>query len=56
MKEDIKVGDWIVVVLKDNSKEYGSVINFDNDEINMFDGKEGWSVDWSEVKEIKKEL
>ena len=44
-------GDWIVVE-GDGWEEIGSVVDIDEDEINMYDGKEGWTVDRSEIKKI----
>ena len=54
--KDIKIGDWITVVDKDDCEEDGSVFSFDDDVISIFDGKEGLSFKWEDVKEIKKEL
>ena len=55
-KEVVK-GDWIQVECKDEDgevySEEGSVVGIDEDEINMFDGKEGWSVDREEVVEVR---
>ena len=46
-------GDWIYVECKDNDgdvySEEGSVVSIDDEEVNMFDGKEGWSVDRKEI-------
>ncbi len=44
-------GDWIVVE-GDNWEENGMVVDIDDEEINMFDGKEGWTVKRSEIKKI----
>ena len=44
-------GDWIVVE-GDNWEENGMVVDFDDEEINMFDGKEGWTVKRNEIKKI----
>jgi len=44
-------GDWIVVE-GDNWEENGMVVDFDDEEINMFDGKEGWTVKRDEIKKI----
>ena len=55
-KEVVK-GDWIYVECKDEDgdvySEEGSVVGIDKEEINMFDGKEGWSVDREEVVEVR---
>lgn len=55
-KEVVK-GDWIYVECKDEDgdvySEEGSVVGIDEEEINMFDGKEGWSVDREEVVEVR---
>ena len=47
---EIKKGDWIEI-----NGEKGSVINisFEEEEIDLFDGKEGWTVKFSEIEEIK---
>ena len=49
--EILEKGDWIVVA-GDNWEEDGMVVDYDDEEINMFDGKEGWTVKRSEIKEI----
>ena len=55
-KEVVKVGDWINVVCKDKDgdlySEEGNVVSIDDDEINMFDGKEGWSVKREEIVSV----
>ena len=55
MKE-IKKGDWIYVECKDEDgevySEEGCVVSIDEEEINMFDGKEGWCVDRKEVVSV----
>ena len=48
---ELEKGDWIVVE-GDGWEEIGSVVDIDEDEINMYDGKEGWTVDRSEIKKI----
>ena len=54
-KEVVK-GDWIYVECKDKDgdvySEEGSVVDIDDDEINMFDGKEGWSVKREEIVKV----
>jgi len=47
----LEKGDWIVVE-GDNWEEDGCVVSIDAEEINMYDGKEGWTVDRSEIKKI----
>ena len=32
--------------------EEGSVLSIDDEEVNMFDGKEGWSVDRKEIVSV----
>ena len=49
--KEVEKGDWIVVE-GDNWEEIGCVVDIDEDEINMYDGKEGWSVDRDEIKKI----
>ena len=49
-KEVVK-GDWIIVE-GDGWSESGCVVDIDDDEINMFDGKEGWTVDREEITQI----
>ena len=49
-KEVVK-GDWIVVK-GDGWEEIGCVVDIDEDEINMFDGKEGWTVNREEITEM----
>jgi len=44
-------GDWIVVE-GDEWEEDGMVVDWDDEEINMFDGKEGWTVKRDEIKKI----
>ena len=44
-------GDWIVVE-GDDWEENGMVVDIDDEEINMFDGKEGWTVKRDEIKKI----
>ncbi len=55
-KREVKKGDWIHVECKDEDgnvySEDGSVVDIDDDEVNMFDGKEGWSVDRSEIVKV----
>lgn len=52
----VEKGDWINVVCKDEDgyvySEEGSVVSIDDDEINMFDGKEGWSVKREEIVSV----
>jgi len=49
-KEVVK-GDWIIVK-GDGWEEIGCVVDIDEDEINMFDGKEGWCVDREEIVSV----
>jgi len=49
--EILEKGDWIVVE-GDNWEEDGMVIEWDDKELNMFDGKEGWTVKRNEIKKI----
>ena len=49
-KEVVK-GDWIIVE-GDGWSESGCVVDIDDDEINMYDGKEGWCVDREEIKSV----
>jgi len=44
-------GDWIVVEGVE-WEEYGMVLDWDDEELNMFDGKEGWTVKRDEIKKI----
>ena len=48
---EVVKGDWIVVK-GDNWEEIGMVVSVDDEEINMFDGKEGWFVKRDEIKKI----
>ena len=48
---EVKRGDWIVVE-GDNWEEDGCVVDIDDEEINMFDGKEGWSVKRDEIRRV----
>ena len=48
---ELEKGDWIVVE-GDNWEEDGCVVDIDDEEINMRDDKEGWTVDRSEIKKI----
>ena len=49
-------GDGMYVECKDNDgdvySEEGSVVSIDDEEVNMFDGKEGWSVDRKEIVSV----
>ena len=49
-KEVVK-GDWIIVE-GDGWSEEGCVVDIDEDEINMTDGKEGWCVDREEIESV----
>ena len=49
--KSLEKGDWIVVE-GDDWEENGMVVDIDDEEINMFDGKEGWTVKRSEIKKI----
>ncbi len=48
---EVKVGD-LIVVEGDNWEEIGMVASVDDEEINMWDGKEGWFVKRDEIKKI----
>ena len=48
---ELEKGDWIVVE-GDNWEEDGMVMSVDDEEVNMFDGKEGWFVKRDEIKKI----
>jgi hypothetical protein len=52
----VKVGDWIYVECGDEDgvvySEEGSVVSIDDDEVNMFDGKEGWSVKIEDINKV----
>ena len=54
-KEVVK-GDWIYVECKDEDgnlySEEGSVVFIDDEEVGMFDGKEGWSVKREEIVSV----
>ena len=47
----LEKGDWIVVK-GDGWEEEGAVVSIDEDEINMYDGKEGWTVDREEIETV----
>ncbi len=49
--QKLEKGDWIVVE-GDNWEEDGMVVDIDDEEINMFDGKEGWTVKRDEIKKV----
>ncbi len=49
--QKLEKGDWIVVE-GDNWEENGMVVDIDDEEINMFDGKEGWTVKRDEIKKV----
>jgi len=49
--EKLQKGDWIVVE-GDDWEENGMVVEWDDEEINMFDGKEGWTVKRDEIKKV----
>ena len=41
MSKTFKIGDWVW-----DGEEYGSIVNIEEDgTIDLFNGKEGWSVD-----------
>ena len=46
--EILEKGDWIVVE-GDNWEEDGMVVEWDDEELNMFDGKEGWTANLNEI-------
>jgi FKBP-type peptidyl-prolyl cis-trans isomerase 2 len=48
---EVKIGD-LIVVEGDNWEEIGMVVSVDDEEINMWDGKEGWFVKRDEIKKI----
>ena len=54
--KEVEKGDWIYVECKDKYgerySEEGSVVSIDDEEINMFDGKEGWTVKRDEIKKV----
>ena len=49
--KEVSKGDWIIVE-GDGWSEIGCVVDIDDDEINMFDGKEGWTVNREEITQI----
>ena len=49
--KEVEKGDWIIVK-GDGWEEDGCVVDIDEDEINMFDGKEGWTVDREEIVSV----
>ena len=49
--KSLEKGDWIVVE-GDDWEENGMVVDIDDEEINMYDGKEGWTVKRDEIKKI----
>ena len=54
--KEVDKGDWIYVECKDEDgvvySEEGSVVDIDDEEVQMFDGKEGWSVDREEIVKV----
>jgi hypothetical protein len=51
MKE-IKIDSLIEVTYKDGSVEDGKVIYFSEEGIYMHDGKEGWLVEFKDIKKV----
>ena len=49
--KEVLRGDWIIVE-GDGWSEIGCVVDIDDKEINMFDGKEGWTVNREEITQI----
>ena len=49
--KEVSKGDWIIVE-GDGWSEIGCVVDIDDKEINMFDGKEGWTVDRKEIRRV----
>ncbi len=49
--KEVSKGDWIIVE-GDGWSEIGCVVDIDDNEINMFDGKEGWTVNREEITQI----
>jgi hypothetical protein len=49
--KEVSKGDWIIVE-GDGWSEIGCVVDIDDDEINMYDGKEGWTVNREEITQI----
>ena len=52
MIEKVVKGDWIVVE-GDGWSEEGCVVSINEEVVNMFDGKEGWSVDRDEIVRVR---
>ena len=55
--KEVEKGDWIYVECKDEESggvysEEGSVVDINDEEIYMFDGKEGWTVDREEIVKV----
>ncbi len=48
---EVKIGD-LIVVEGDNWEEIGMVVSVDDEEINMWDGKEGWFVKRDEIRRV----
>ncbi len=48
----VEKGDWIVVGLIYGWSESGCVVDVNEEEVNMYDGKEGWSVDREEIVSV----
>ena len=49
--KEVSKGDWIIVE-GDGWSEIGCVVDIDDKEINMFDGKEGWFVKRDEIRRV----
>ena len=51
--KEVVEGDWIYFVCKDKDgfvySEEGIVVDIDDEEVQMYDGIEGWSVDREEI-------
>ncbi len=50
-------GDWIYVECKDKDgfvySEEGCVVDIDDEEVQMYDGNEGWSVKREEIVSVR---
>ena len=47
--KEVEKGDWIVVEC-DGWSESGCVVDVNDEEVSMYDGKEGWSIERGDIE------
>ena len=49
--KEVEKGDWIVVEC-DGWSESGCVVDVNDEEVSMYDGKEGWSIERGDIVKV----